>query len=206
VVDAVTATVDRAPPATRGAPTAASPARAPGPATVVGAVATLRAAAPVMVVDARTGATGDGRRAAVADAPRGAAPTGGREARAPTVAAAATARTVTVARAIVGTEHVVTGVGRPGRAAPGTSGRRVRGTVTVVGTTAIPPTAVGTGQVLATTAEAASVAGTPRVRGRGGSGTASTVARSHATPRDRRSLTRCRSLSSTAPLGAACGR
>jgi hypothetical protein len=258
VVDAATATVDRALPATSGVPVATSPASAPGTATVVGAAVTPRVVAQPMVVDARTGATGDARRA-VADAPRVAAPTGGRGARVPTVAAA-TDRTGTVARVIVGTGHVVTvdartsgvrgaraaraparpaastarggttapgavttghllvtDVARPGRVGPATSGRRVRARASVVGTTATPPIVAGTRRVLVmtgagtapvpvTSAGAAIAAGMLLVRGRAASGTASTAARSHATLRGRRSLTRCRSLSSTARPEGGCGR
>lgn len=87
----------------------------------------------------------------------------------------------------------------------------------MVGTTATPPTVVGTGLVLvttgagtapvpATTVGARIAGGMLRVPGRAASGTASTVARSRATLRGRRSRTRCRSLSSTARREGGCGR
>ncbi|MDF9878718.1 hypothetical protein M2316_004076 [Cellulosimicrobium cellulans] len=258
MVDAATATVDRALPATRGVPAAARPAARPrGTATVVAASGTPLAAARVTTVGARTAATGVAPMV-LAGAPRAVVLTV-TVPRAVTVVPA-TGRTVTVARAIVGTEHAVTVVARtsvvrgaravrararpaastaqggttvpavvttghrrvtgaapPGRVAPGTSGRRVRGRASAVGTTARRPTVAGTGRVLVTTdagtapvpvtsAGAGIAAGTPRVQGRAVSGTASTVARSHATLPGRRSLTRCRSLSSTALPEGGCGR
>lgn len=121
--------------------------------------------------------------------------------------AASTARGAVTVPAVVTIGHRrVTGAVPPGRVAPGTSGRRVPGRASAVGTTATLPTVAGTGRVLVTSAGAEIAAGTPRVRGRGASGTASTVARSPATLRGRRSLTTCRSLSSTARPGVGCGR
>jgi len=181
--------------------------------TVLAGVATVPVAARVTTAAVRIEATGD-RRTGVADVRRAAAPTA-TVPRVPTVVtasgrtviAASTARGAATVPGVVTTGHLpATGGAGRGHAVTGTSGLRVRGRATGVGTAATPPTVGGRVRVRVTSVGVATAVGTLRVRVRAASGTVSTVARSLVTPRGRRSPTRCRSLSSTARPEGGCGR